>query len=326
MEHGTIRQHTTAAVLNLMFWAVLSVVLGLALDHVDVGWEIDYGLGTYNFNAGTIIMLCLMLATAFSLNGFDFGKLKGIDRKTIVDALMLSFIVNTGITLLIAALVYLLSEDAAIGFAMVAAMPAAVSVITGAMISGNNQETAVSAVACTYIAGLVLTPLISFLALGNAVNPFQVLLYIVLFIIIPVALSLLIKRLNLHRNVRMMIVNIFMAVMIFFSINGNRDPILADVVVAVLITAVAAVRIAILHVVSKWYVFKAKIDKDSRTTFLVLGVWKTTGLATAMCMAMLADHPFAIVVCAASVLVEDLWFPLVANRGAALFEKKSKTA
>ncbi len=301
-------------VLNLMTWAIIAIIIGFAFEEVDINLNIDYGLGTFNIDSGFLIIIMLVIATTFSLDGFKFDKKALLNKKVAIDSIVLTFIVNVIVTLIMAVIFIPINNEVVNGFFMIAAMPCAVSVITAASLCGNNQETAIAATFYSYLAGLILTPLISWALLQSAVNPLQVFQYILLFIVSPIILAILIKPLHLKKWVKKILINISFGFMIFFSVNGRRDCMLDNIELSLLVLVIVVLRIAVLHIISIWYVRKRKIGSDSNMTFFVLGVWKTTGLSAAMSMSLLANMPLAVIPCIMSVIVEDIWFPWIVNR------------
>jgi len=75
----------------------------------------------------------------------------------------------------------------------------------------------------------------------------------------------------------------------------------------------AVIRIAVLHYVSLLIIRKAGLDKGSRYTYLVGSVWKNTGLAVSMCIAILADATEAAVPGIICLIAENIWFSFTVN-------------
>lgn len=308
--------------LNMSVWLIVALVLSFVIPPIDINYHVGNENFGFDINTSFLVMWLLVLQTTLSLNGFKFDKKTLLNGKAAFDSVILTYVVNTGITLLVAWGFYSVGyEEIAYGFAMLAAMPCAVSVITAAIFAGNNQEKAVAGVAYSYLAGLILTPLISYLFIKTAVDPFEVFKYILMFVVAPVVLAILIKRFNFNGVPKIIAINLLVGVIIFLCINKNQYIVEDSLDIAAVVFVVSFLRMLVLHYVVKYYVIKRNIDKDSRTCFLVLGAWKTTGMAIAMCMLILNESaPLAVVACIVSVMIENLWFSWAISKKDLIFE------
>ncbi len=289
--------------------------MGFVIEKVTLEHSFDIGEFNINIDTSTLLTILLIIVMTFSLDNLKFDKDRVMDKRIIIDSIIQTFLINAGITILIALAVSPLDDGAYYGFAMLAAVPCAISVITGASLCNNNQDVAIAAVTCTYLAGIVLTTLITYLAVGNAVSPSLIIFSILTYIIVPTVLSFIIKRMMLKKWFRQIVINIAMALIVFLSVNKNKDIIFDEPTIALILLAIAVARIMILHIISKWYVSKRNIDKDSRMTFFIMGVWKNTSMAIAMTMTFLGGYPMAVIACVSSLIIEDIWFPWITTKG-----------
>jgi BASS family bile acid:Na+ symporter len=200
------------------------------------------------------------------------------------------------------------------GWVILASMPCAIAVVTAAVLTRENIEVSFVGVSATYIIGIVVTPLLSFALIGDAVNPLEILKYLLLFIIIPLILSRPIGKLNLPRTVKVPIINMMMFIMIFLSVNSNRGFLIDDVTFAGIILVVAILRVVALTVLSRIIIRVAKVPNDRRTILTVMGVWKNTGLSVSMSMLLLVSTPESVVPCFMSMMVECIWFSMVTRK------------
>lgn len=311
--------------LNLMLWCMIALVLGFIIDTVKIDSAFEIGPFRIAFGTGTIITVALIILMTFSLDKFRLDRNKIFSKKIAFDAIILTFVLNLGITLALGLVLLPFSKDAYYGYVMLAAVPCAVSVIAATSMCGNDQGVAVTAIAVTYISGIAITTLVSFLLIGEAVNPMMVASYVLIYVVVPIILSMCIRRVAVSKLAKQIIVNLMLSIIVFFSINKSRGSIFDNVELSIALLAFAAVRIAVLHLASKAYVKKRNIDSSSRMTFFVMGVWKNSGMATAVCISLLGSYPLAAVACVASLVIEDIWFPWVMGRGDAIFEKRRKS-
>ena len=150
------------------------------------------------------------------------------------------------------------------------------------------------------------------LLLGDAVDPLEILRYIALFIVIPVILSRPLKYLHLTRNMKVPVINFMMALMVFLSVNANHSYIMDNVSFVLTVAVVVIARIAVLHLVTRFIVKRIGFGRDTTIVYLVIGVWKNTGLSVSMAMILLA--PEAVIPCFLSMIFESLWFSIVTRQ------------
>lgn len=288
------------AVMDLRIWVVGAIVISLLIDPLGI-------------DSSTLIIIALMIQMTLSLDGLTISKSDFTEHGGgLIMSVLLCYVVNTLVTLLFG-LIYIQSNpEIWHGWVMLASMPCAISVVTAAILVRGNVGAAVMGVTATYLAGVILTPLISLMLLGDAVDPLEILRYIVLFIVIPVILSRPLKYLHLTRNMKVPVINFMMALMVFLSVNANHGYIMDNVSFVLTVAVVVIARIAVLHLVTRFIVKRIGFGRDTTTVYLVIGVWKNTGLSVSMAMILLA--PEAVIPCFLSMIFESLWFSMVTRQ------------
>ncbi len=283
--------------MDLRIWVFLAIVFSLIIEPVQV-------------DASLFIIVALMIQMTLSIDGMSISKNDFNDnKKYALISIILCYLINTGITLLIGLPFIESHPNIWHGWIMMASMPCAIAVVTAATLKNSNLSVMVMAVSGTYVAGLLLAPLISFSLMGNAVNPLEILKYIILFIIIPLLISIPMKKLKLKRTTKVPIINMMMALMLFFSVNANKSLITSDPGFILLIIGFVLLRFGLLNVIAYFITKKSFIPDDSRIPFLILTVWKNTGLAISMSMVLLV--PEAVLPCVISMIIETPWFSMV---------------
>jgi len=290
------------ALMDLRIWVISAIVISLLIDTVDVP-------------SSTLIIVVLMVQMTLSMDGLKLSlkDIKENNRDAIISVLM-TYVLNTLVTLAIGALFLPVNEAIWYGWVMLASMPCAIAVVMAAVITKENLNVSFVGVTATYVIGIVVTPLLSFALIGDAVNPLEILKYLILFIVIPLILSRPLKRFNLPRTVKVPIINLMMFIMIFLSVNSNRGFLIDDVTFAGLILIVAIFRVVTLSVLSHFALKAVKVPNDRRTTMMVMGVWKNTGLSVSMSMLLLASTPESVIPCFMSMMVECIWFSIITRR------------
>ncbi|MBR1973490.1 MAG: hypothetical protein IKA33_02305 [Candidatus Methanomethylophilaceae archaeon] len=290
------------ALMDLRIWVISAIVISLLIDTVDVP-------------SSTLIIVVLMVQMTLSMDGLKLSlkDIKENNRDAIISVLM-TYVLNTLVTLAIGALFLPVNEAIWYGWVMLASMPCAIAVVMAAVITKEDLNVSFVGVTATYVVGIVVTPLLSFELLGDAVNPLEILKYLILFIVIPLILSRPLERFNLPRTVKVPIINLMMFIMIFLSVNSNRGFLIDDVTFAGLILIVAIFRVVTLSVLSHFALKAVKVPNDRRTTMMVMGVWKNTGLSVSMSMLLLASTPESVIPCFMSMMVECIWFSIITRR------------
>jgi BASS family bile acid:Na+ symporter len=288
--------------MDLRIWVISAIIISLLFDTLDVP-------------SSTLIIVVLMIQMTLSMDGLKLS-LDGIreNRKDVIISVLMTYVLNTLVTLAIGAIFIPMNEGIWYGWVILASMPCAIAVVTAAVLTRENIEVSFVGVSATYIIGIVVTPLLSFALIGDAVNPLEILKYLLLFIIIPLILSRPIGKLNLPRTVKVPIINMMMFIMIFLSVNSNRGFLIDDVTFAGIILVVAILRVVALTVLSRIIIRVAKVPNDRRTILTVMGVWKNTGLSVSMSMLLLVSTPESVVPCFMSMMVECIWFSMVTRK------------
>ena len=289
--------NASALLMDLRLWIAGAIVVSFAVSGLDLPFS-------------TLIIVVLMIQMTLSMDGLNLSLRDLVDnRKGAAFSVFVCYVVNTVVTLAAGALFIGKNDDIWYGWVMLASMPCAISVVTAAILMNERIETSVLAVTATYVFGVVLTPVLSFALIGDAVNPLKILQYILLFIIIPVVISRFLPRFHLKKSHKVPVINLMMAIMVFCSVNSNKEAMEADPTLMMLIFAVAVGRVILLHLIMWLMLRKARFAEGSRGVYLVLGVWKNTGLSVSMSMILLSGS--AVVPCFMSMIVETVWFSLV---------------
>ena len=287
--------------MDLRVWVISAIIISLLFDTIDIP-------------SSTLIIVVLMIQMTLSMDGLKLS-LDGIreNRKDVIISVLMTYVLNTLVTLAIGAVFIPMNESIWYGWVILASMPCAIAVVTAAVLTRENIEVSFVGVSATYIIGIIVTPLLSFALIGDAVNPLEILKYL-LFIIIPLILSRPIGKLNLPRTVKVPVINMMMFIMIFLSVNSNRGFLIDDVTFAGIILMIAILRVVILTVLSRLVIRVAKVPNDRRTILTVMGVWKNTGLSVSMSMLLLVSTPESVIPCFMSMMVECIWFSMATRR------------
>jgi BASS family bile acid:Na+ symporter len=291
------------ALLNVLtdvkVWVVLGIVLGLA-----VGFD--------NPNSGTILMIVLMIQMTLALDGLHYQKEDFVKyRKSVLISIFCCFVVNTSLTI---ATGLLFIHDTALwyGWIMLAAVPCAVSLIPGSLFMHGDTKMAVLSLVAIYMLSLALSPLITKFLIGDAIEPLDILKYIILFIIIPFILTVPLGKLHLPRAPKIIGINVMMFLLVAIGLGSRRDYIFSEPGVIMWLTLASILRVFVFSIVVVYVLKKSGCRREHGVNYMVLAVWRNSSMAVSMCMVLLAaEYPEAVLPSVISLVVEAAWFAFI---------------
>ncbi len=291
------------ALLNVLtdvkLWVAAGIVLGLLL-------------GFDNPNAATMLMIVLIAQMTVSLDGISFVKsdFKTYDKK-ILGCIIACFGINTAVTLL-TGLLFIDNTQLWYGWVMLSSVPCAVSVVVASLAMKGDAKMSVLGLIGIYVVAIALTPLITHLTIGDAVNPMEIMRYILLFILVPFILSIPIKRLHLGHVPKSIFINAMMLLLVFIGLGSRREYILDQPDLILWVLLACAVRIFAVGFLCAFAFKKMKIDRESGIVYMVNAVWKNSGMSVSLTMALFGTiYPSAVLPCIASLVVESIWFAVM---------------
>lgn len=281
----------------------------------DVRWWIAAGVvcalsfGSWGGITSTLLIIVLMVQMSLSMDGLAFRRSDITEHsRSILLATVSCLAISTGSALLMGLLFKQAHPDVWSGWVMLASAPCAVSVITFTLYLKGDMKLSVLSSVVIYLCALVFTPAMTLLFTGGAVNPLQVLKYVVLFIAVPLAATYPLGRLRLDRNVKIVGINMMMFTMVALAVGFNRESFFSEPLLVLGIAAASFVRIFLLSLAMFRLMRKARVDRDRAVVYLGMAVWKNSGLAATLCILLLAAAPAALLPCVVSLLMETVWF------------------
>lgn len=234
-----------------------------------------------------ISMVSLIVMMSFSLITLQF---RGLDvkahRGAILRSLVLSFVVSSGVTI---AMAQLFHGDLKDGWIMVAAVPSAVSVIPFTfLLRGELEATLVSSTAL-YFASVILTPLITFLFLGQAVSPLTMLGYVTGLILVPMGISRPLRHLKLTEETKHIVINIGFVALIIAVVGSNREVFLGEPIVWISLLAVSMARTFGVGITYNAIARRCGVSRERRVPEVLFATYKNTGAAAAISMLLLGS-------------------------------------
>lgn len=295
---------------NLKVWIAIGFVAGLLF-------------GSIGGSASTIMMVVLILQMSVSLDGLTFrkGDMKAYN-KPILWGIVCCFIINSGITIIAGSFFIPISTAIWYGWVILASVPSAVSVVSASLYLKGNTKATVLMTSAIYVAALAVTPLISWVMLGSAVSPLEILKYILLFIAIPLVASQVFKHFTLPKRGKIIFINIMLALLMFLALGSNRDYIFSELNIVFWVIIVCFIRIFVLGVVMTYLLKKKRTERDMGMIYVLFSVWKNSGMATSLSMVLLSGMPEAAIPGAISLIMESIWFSTFTSHSEKMWPRK----
>lgn len=232
-------------------------------------------------------------------------------KKEIWITFLCCYLLNAGVTILMGIPFMESHPDVWYGWALFASLPCAISVIICGMYMKGDVKLALVSVTVIYLISLALTPALSYVLIGNAVSPTEILKYIVLFIVIPFLVSLLIKRLHLKAERKTVIINAIFMLLVLFAIAANRSAFFEETMLVLSILALVTIRLVVITIIPLVWSRRAGVDRGRSVVYVSMAAWKNTRLCITMAMVLM---PGAVLPCVLSLFAENFWFMIMVNR------------
>ena len=283
-----------AIALNVRYWILAALVIGLIAG--DIGGD----------NDATLIIIFLMIMMCFSLTKLKFVKEDLAHyRKSVIVSLFLCSVVATVVTLGVG-LFY--SEDMWNGWVILACVPCAISVVSGTMFMKGDGKLIMISLSVIYLVAIVLTPMLSYLLIGNAIDPLEIMKYVLLFVLIPLLVSIPLRKIGIPDNANTIIINFTFSMFALIAIGKSRDFFFNDVGLAMLVILGSAVRIAAVHLLFEFTSKKTGMARERRIPYSLLLIWRNSGLALAMVLLLFPDSSAAMAPASISMIFEQFYF------------------
>ncbi|NLL95454.1 MAG: hypothetical protein GX224_06880 [Thermoplasmatales archaeon] len=279
-------------------------------------------LGPTPFSPAEPMIAVLMVLMAVSMEGMELSRetLSGRGREMAM-AVVMTFVIGTGATLLAGLPFYWNHKEIWYGWALLAAVPCAISTVTVAMYYKGDVESSLVSVTAVYFAALLATPLLTHIFLGEAVNPLEIVKYIVLFIAVPLVLSRGVKRMRPKREHKVLVVNATMFAIVFLAFSANRDALFTDWDVVAAIALLCIVRVFGMSFLMTNTLYRMGDEKGKAIVRVSMAVWRNSGLAATMALVLFPGMPGVALPAVISLAVENAWFALSAGNLGRLWER-----
>ncbi|MDC7951714.1 Na+-dependent transporter [Methanomassiliicoccaceae archaeon COG_1] len=276
---------------------------------VAASMAVAFLVGPIGDIASTLVIAVLMMQMVAAMEGLSFhGDDFRRDAGPIMYCFLACFGVSTGATLLMGSL-FIGDESLWYGWCMLASVPTGVSVIALTLMMHGNRVLSVLALTVVYLLALGVTPLLTTMLIGDAVSPFEILMYVVLFIAVPIAATVPLKRFRINGDCKVIFINAMMFLLLIFAVGNNRDFIFENILMVAAIAGACLLRTFGVSIAVLYAMKRMSGNRGNAVAYMGFAVWKNSGLATSLCLALLsAQYPEAALPCAVSLMVENVWY------------------
>lgn len=280
--------------LNVRYWILAALVIGFIFG--DIGGEYD----------AILIIVFLMIMMCFSLTKLKFVKEDLAHyRKYVILSVFLCSFVATLITLGVG-LMY--PRDMWEGWVILACVPCAISVVSGTMFMKGDGKLIMISLSVIYILAILITPLFSYVLMGNAINPMEIVKYVLLFVLIPIIVSIPLRKAGIPDNANAIIINFTFAMFALIAIGKSRDFFFNDFELALAVIGGTVIRIAVVQILFEYMMRYAGMSRGSRIAYSLLLIWRNSGLALAMVLLLFPDNEMALAPASISMIFEQFYF------------------
>lgn len=268
---------------NRNFILVLAIVLGLvAGKQVAIKTE---------------PLVLPLLALVMSLSAMDITTRELVSLRTmhrpIVYSLLLNYVVLGGLILLMAWWL-IPDEELWIGFVILAAAPAAPAVLPFTHSLGGDIRFSLIGMTGSYLAALVILPVVIVLFLGlELFNPWRLLLILAELIIIPIIVSRILLFAGWVRHVspyRGTIVNWSFFVIVFTLIGLNRQAFFGEFDILLRIVIIAIVISFVLGYVLELIAKALRLKHETAVSIILMGTLKNFSLSGGILLALFTER------------------------------------
>ena len=280
--------------LNVRYWILTAIVIGFIFG--DIGGEYDE----------ILLIVFLMIMMCFSLTKLEFVKedLVHYKKYVLLSVVLCSFIA----TLVTLGVGLMFPEEMWKGWVILACVPCAISVVSGTMFMKGDAKLTMISLSVIYILAIILTPTFSYLLLGNAINPSKIVMYVLLFIVIPLIVSIPLRKIGIPDNANSLIINFTFFMFALIAIGRSRDFFFDDLGLAAVVIGATAIRIAVMHILFEYSMRYTGMPRENRIPYSLLLIWRNSGLALALVLLLFENDEMAAAPASISMIFEQFYF------------------
>ena len=237
------------------------------------------------------LALVMMLATINVPNGY-FLNFRAILKPSLAGILMTYVILNGAILLLSALLIS--DRNLWIGFVLIAAVPPAVAVIPFTAILEGNVSYTLSGTVASYLAALLIMPLMFWIFIGTGFDdPYKLVRIMFLLIVLPLVLSRMILYFNWQDRLAPIhgsLTNWGFFIVLYSIIGVNRDLIFSQPLTIIPVAGIAFATTFVLGWIIQKIGVLFNVDKENIVSLVLQGTLKNQGISGGLAIALFAKE------------------------------------
>ncbi len=260
-------------------------------------------LGGFPVLTKEISMASLAIAMTLSLTTVTLAETRGKDHLKHAEW---ALVINYGaLTVLILVMAMFFDSDIRNGWILMAAAPSAISVVPFTTILGGQTSKALFSTAVNYLVALFLMPILTLALIGSAVSVTSLIVYILLLIVLPMALSRAVMRLRISKAANSSMMNVSMAVLIFAVAGANRSAFQGELAIIVAISVACIIRTFGSGLLTEIVLRRARMPKTDRISYVLFASYKNLGLTATLAIALF--KPIVAVPATICIVFEVVW-------------------
>jgi BASS family bile acid:Na+ symporter len=267
---------------NRNFIFILSITFGLVLPQAAQWTKILMM---------PALALVMMLATINVPNDY-FLNPRAILKPSLTGIMMTYVILNGAILLLSALLIG--DHNLWIGFVLIAAVPPAVAVIPFTAILEGNVSNTLSGTVASYLAALLIMPLMFWIFIGTGfADPYKLVRIMLLLIVLPLVLSRMILYFNWQDRlapVRGLLTDWGFFIVLYSIIGVNRDLIFSQPLTIIPVAGIAFATTFVLGWIIQKIGVLFNMDKENIVSLVLQGTLKNQGISGGLAIALFAKE------------------------------------
>ena len=237
------------------------------------------------------LALVMMLATINVPNDY-FLNPRAILKPSLA-GIMMTYVILNGTILLLSALL-ICDRNLWIGFVLIAAVPPAVAVIPFTAILEGNVSNTLSGTVASYLAALLIMPLMFWIFIGTGFDdPYKLVRIMLLLIVLPLILSRMILYLNWQDRIapiRGSLTNWGFFIVLYSIIGVNRDLIFSQPLTIIPVAGIAFATTFVLGWIIKKISVLFNVDKENIVSLVLQGTLKNQGISGGLAIALFAKE------------------------------------
>jgi len=237
------------------------------------------------------LALVMTLATMNVPNNY-FQEFRAVLKPSLAGILM-SYMVLGGVILLLSAL-WIHDDTLRIGFVLIAAVPPAVAVIPFTAILEGNVPYTLSGTVASYLAALLIMPLVFWIFIGTGFDdPFKLIRIMFLLIVLPLILSRMVLYFNGQDKIapfRGLLTDWGFFIVLYSMIGVNRDLIFSRPLTVVPVACIVFCSTFVLGAIIRKTCLVCRIDRKNVISLVLQGTLKNQGIAGGLAIEIFAKE------------------------------------